>query len=73
VTSTASAVWLLVLTNPAIASMSSGSTAIRRTGTPIASSRRASQLPFVFSTSPESSSFPIVRIAALLAASTSRV
>src|SRR5439155_16646238 len=48
----------------AISSISSGTTAIRRTSTPAASSRRASQLPFVFSTSPERSSLPIVTIAA---------
>src|SRR5439155_834667 len=45
-------------------SISSPTTAISATSTPSAASRRASQLPFVFSTSPASSSFPTVTIAA---------
>ena len=51
--------------NAAIASTSSGSTAMSRTSMPTPSSRRASQEPFVFATSPESSSFPIVTMAAV--------
>src|SRR5262249_19777047 len=42
-----------------------GSTAMRPTATPTISNRFASQAPFVLATSPESSSFPIVTMAAL--------
>ena len=45
--------------------MSSGSAAISRTCTPSVSSRFASHDPFVFGTSPEVSSLPIVRMAAV--------
>src|SRR5438128_3931151 len=45
--------------------MSSGSTASSLTAMPTASSRAASHEPFVFGTSPESNSFPIVTMAAV--------
>ena len=51
-------------TNVAIRSTSSGTAAIRSTFTPSASSRFASHEAFVFSTSPETSSLPMVTMAA---------
>ena len=45
--------------------ISSGSAAVIRTSTPSGASRFASQDAFVFGTSPETISFPIVRIEAV--------
>ncbi len=64
VTRTTSASAPCARTKPAMCSMSSGIAAISRTERPSCSSRRASQDAFVFWTSPETSSFPIVTIAA---------
>ena len=49
----------------AIVSISSGTAAIRRVSTPSGASRFASHDAFVFGTSPETSSLPIVRIEAV--------
>ena len=51
-------------TNSAIVSISSGSAAIIRTDTPSGASRCASHAAFVFGTSPDTISLPIVRIEA---------
>jgi uncharacterized protein len=59
-------------TNSATASISSGSAAVIRTATPSGASRFASHEAFVFGTSPETSSFPIVTIEAVAAAVTQR-
>ena len=52
-------------TNSAIVSISSGSDVSIRTATPSGASRFAIHDPFVFGTSPDTSSLPIVRIEAV--------
>ena len=52
-------------TSSATASISSGTAAIRRVSTPSGARRFATHDAFVFGTSPETSSLPIVRIEAV--------